>query len=90
MQRVFHAGFLFLHFEFGRRADVDDGHATGEFRQTFLQLLTIVSARGLGDLAADLVHAALDLRELAVAFNDGGVLFVHNHALGASRSSRPN
>ena len=81
MQCVFHAGFLFLHFGFSRSADVDDGHATGELRQTFLQLLAVVIARGLGDLAADLIHAALDLGGLAVAFNDGAILFVHDDAL---------
>ena len=62
VQRVFHARFLFLHFGFGRGADVDDGHAARQFRETFLQFFTVVIARGFFDLAADLVHAALDVR----------------------------
>ena len=45
VQRVFDAGFLFLHFGLGRGADVDDGHATGELRQAFLQFLAVVIAR---------------------------------------------
>ena len=61
VQRVFHAHFLFLHFGLGRGADVDDGHATGELRQAFLQFLAVVIARRLLDLAADLIHAALDV-----------------------------
>src|ERR1035437_3095158 len=63
VQRVFHARFLFLHFGFGRRADVDDGHAARQLRETFLQFFAVVIARRLFDLAADLIHAALDLRD---------------------------
>ena len=61
VQRVFHARFLFLHFGLGRGADVDDGHAAGELRQAFLQFLAVVIARRFLDLAADLIHAALDV-----------------------------
>ena len=70
VQRVFDAGFLFLHLGFGRGADIDDGHATGELREAFLELLPIVIGGGLFDLAADLVHAALDVGLLAFAFDD--------------------
>src|SRR5205807_10604384 len=37
VQRVFDAGFLFLHLGFGRSADVDDGHPAGQLGQAFLQ-----------------------------------------------------
>ena len=84
MQRVFDAGLLFLHLGFGRGADVDDGHATGELGQAFLELLAVVVGGGLLDLAADLVHAALDVGRLAVAFDDGGVFLVDDDALGAA------
>ena len=84
VQRVFDAGFLFLHFGFGRGADVDDGHAAGELGQAFLQFLAVVVGGGFLDLAADLVDAALDLGALAVAFDDGGVFLVHHDALGAA------
>ena len=61
VQRVFDAGFLFLHLGFGRGADIDDGHATGELGQAFLQFFAVVIGGGFFDLAADLVDAALDL-----------------------------
>ena len=76
MQGVFHAGFLLLHLGLGRGADIDDGHTAGELREALLELLTIVIAGGLVDLAADLVHAALDVGLLAGSFDDGGVLLV--------------
>src|SRR6266487_511068 len=84
VQRVFHAGLLLLHLGLGGGTDVDDGHAASELRQTFLQFLTVVVARRLLDLPADLIHAALDFRALAVAFDDGGVFLVHHDGLGAA------
>ena len=84
VQGVFDAGFLLLHLGFGRGADVDDGHATGELREALLELLAIVIGGGLFDLAADLVDAALDVGLLAFAFDDRGVLLVDRDALGAA------
>ena len=83
-KRVFDAGFLFLHLGFGRGADIDDGHATGELGQAFLEFLAVVIGGGFFDLTADLIDAALDLGALAVAFDDGGVFLVHDDALGAA------
>ena len=60
VQCVFDAGFLFLQFRFGRRADVDLRDAAGELRQTFLQFLAVVIAGGDFDLAANLLDAALN------------------------------
>ena len=84
MQGIFDAGLLFLHLGLGRGADVDDGHATGELGQAFLQLLSVVIRRGLLDLPANLIHAALDVGALAAAFDDGGVFLVHDDGLGAA------
>src|SRR5579863_6198483 len=84
VQRVFHAHLLFLHFALGRGADIDDGHTTGELRQAFLELLAVVIGGGFVDLAADLVHAALDVAVLAATFNDGGVFLVDDNGLGAA------
>src|SRR4029079_332501 len=61
-----------------------DGDAAAEFGQAFLQFFAVVVRRGLFDLTADLVHAALDLGALAVAFNDRRVFFVDDDALGAA------
>ena len=62
MHGVFDAGLLFLHFGFGRGADFDHGHATDQLRQPLLQLLAVVVAGGLLDLAANFLHAAFDVR----------------------------
>ena len=82
MHRVFHAGFLFLHFGFGRGADFDYGYATDQLRQPLLQLLAVVVAGGLVDLAANFLHAAFDLAVLALALDDGRVVLVDGDFLG--------
>ena len=82
MHGVFDAGFLFLHFGFGCGADFNDGHATDQLRQPLLQLLAVVVAGGLVDLAANFLHAAFDLAVLAFAFDDGGVVLVDGDLLG--------
>ncbi len=90
MHRVFHAGFLFLHFGFGRSANLDHRNAADELRQTFLELLAVVVAGGLLDLAANFLHAAFDLRALALTFDDGGVVLVDGDALGLAEVFRPS
>src|SRR5579862_8969724 len=82
MHCIFHAGFLFLHFGFGCGADFNDGYATDQFRQPLLQLLAVVVAGGLVDLAANFFHAAFDLSVLAFAFDDGRVVLVDGDLLG--------
>ena len=84
VEGVFDAGFLFLHLGFGRGADIDDGDTAGELGEALLELLAVVIAGGFFDLAADLVHAALDVSLLAGAFDDGGVFLVDGDALGAA------
>jgi hypothetical protein len=84
VQGVFDAGLLLLHLGLGGGTDVDDGHAASELREALLELLAVVVAGGLFDLAADLAHAALDVRLLAGAFDDRGVLLVDRDALGAA------
>ncbi len=79
---VFDAGLLLLHFGFGRGADFDDGNAADQLRQPLLQLLAVVVAGGLVDLAADFLHPAFDLAVLALAFDDGGVVLVDGDLLG--------
>src|SRR5579883_309824 len=84
MHRIFHAGFLFLHFGFGRGADFNHGHATDQLRQPLLQLLAVVIAGGLFNLATNLFDPALDLRWLAFAFDDRGVVLVDGDFLSLS------
>src|SRR5207245_4297034 len=69
VQRVFDAGLAFLHFGLSRGADIDDGHATGELGQAFLELLAVVIGSGLFNLAADLIDPSLNFRALAVTFD---------------------
>src|SRR5580698_3971900 len=82
MHRIFHAGFLFLHFGFGCGADFNHGHATDQLRQPLLQLLAVVVAGGLVDLATNFLHAAFDFRVLAFALDDGRVVLVDGDLLG--------
>ena len=82
MERVFDAGLLLLHLNLGGGTDVDDGDTAGELGEALLELLAVVVAGGLVDLAADLLHAALDVGRLAAALDDGGVLLVDDDALG--------
>ena len=82
VQRVFDAGLLLLHFALGRGADVDLGHAAGQLGQPLFELLAIVVAGRVLDLAADLVDAGLDLGALAGAFDDRRVVLVDDDLLG--------
>ena len=84
MQSVFDAGLLLLHFGLGRCAHVDDRHPPGQLGQAFLQFFAVVIRGGFLDLAADLVHAALDFGGLTIAFDNGGVLAVDHDVLGAA------
>jgi hypothetical protein len=77
--------FLALHFGLGRRAHFDHRHAAGELRQTFLELFLVVVGGGLVDLFLDLGDAAFDGLLVALAAHDRGVLFVHDHAGGATQ-----
>ena len=82
MHGIFYARFLLFHFGFGCGADFNYGYATDQLCQPLLQLLAIVVAGGLVDLATNFLHAALDLSGLAFAFDDRGVVFVDGDFLG--------
>src|SRR4051812_3846719 len=82
---IFHARFLFLHLGLGSCTDLDDGDAADELRQAFLELLAVVVAGGLLDLAANLFHAAFDLLTVATALDDGGVVLIDDELLGAAQ-----
>src|SRR6266852_7273042 len=84
MHRVINAVFALLHLDLGGAADADHRDAAGELGQTLLQLLTVVVRGGFLDLRLDLVDARLDVGLLAGAVDDGGVLLVDHHLLGAT------
>src|SRR6267143_303519 len=84
MHRVINAILALPHFDFGRAADADHRDAARELGQTLLQLLTVVVRGGFLDLRLDLIDAGLDVGLLAGAVDDGGVLLVDHHLLGAA------
>src|SRR5216684_3747874 len=84
MHRVINAVLALLHFDLGRAADADHRDAACELGQTLLQLLTVVVRGGFLDLRLDLADAGLDVGLLAGTVDDGGVLLVDHHLLGAT------
>src|ERR1700730_10303790 len=73
------------YLDLGRATDADHRDAAGELREAFLQLLTIVVRGGLLDLGLDLSDACFDVGLLAGAADDGRVIFLDRHLLGAAQ-----
>src|SRR5438093_8807398 len=67
---------LLLELHLGGRADLDDGDAAGELRETLLELLLVEVAGGLLDLRFDLLDSGHDLVLLAVTLDECGVVLV--------------
>src|SRR6266480_4694220 len=84
MHSVFDTRLLFLQFGFGGCADLDDGDAPDQLGKALLELFLVVIAGGVFDLRADLLHTAFDVRGLAGAFDDRGVILVNGDLLGAA------
>src|SRR6185503_1099765 len=82
VQRVFDAGLLLFHFDLGGSANLDHGNTAGELGNTLLELLLVVVRRGFFSLLTDRIDARLDVRRLAGAVDDRGVLFLHDDLLG--------
>ncbi|EKD50553.1 MAG: DNA polymerase II large subunit [uncultured bacterium] len=85
MQSIFHAGFLFFHFGFCGRTDIDHGNAANEFGETFLEFFAIVIGCGFFDLLTNDVHAGLQGFFLASAVDDGCVFFINHDSLGMTQ-----
>src|SRR6267378_2033570 len=81
---IFDTGLLFLQLGFGGCADFDDGDAADQLGKALLELFLVVIAGGVFDLRADLLHTAFDVRGLAGAFDDRGVVLVDDDLLGAT------
>src|SRR5207302_2791826 len=81
---VFDTGLLFLQFGFGGCADLDDGDAADQLGKALLELFLVVVAGGVFDLRADLLHTAFDVRGLAGAFDNRGVVLVDGDLLRAA------
>src|SRR5438132_2941131 len=76
VQRVLDPGLLLLHLAPGARAALDHRAPARHLREPLLQLLLVVIRRGLLDRGLDLADAALDVRLLALATDDRGVVLV--------------
>ena len=85
VQGVFNQGLALLHLGLGGRPDVDLGDAAGELGEPLLELLAVVLAVGVADLAADHLGPGLDLGRGAGAFDDRGVLAVDRDLLGPAQ-----
>src|SRR5207249_5216641 len=84
VKRVLDARLLVLHLRLGRGSDLHYGHAAGQLRQPFLQLLLVVVRGGLLDLRPDLLDAPFDVALLAGAVDQRGVVLVDGDALAAA------
>ena len=82
VEGVLDPGLDFLHLGLGRRAHADDRDSAGDLRQALLELLLVVLALGLVDLAAELVDPLDDVRPLAGALDDRRAVLVHLDLLG--------
>src|SRR5439155_18150965 len=82
---VLDTSFLLFHLGLGGRADFNHSHAADQLRQPLLQFLAVVVAGGFIDLAANFLYPAFDLRVLAFAFDDRGVVLVHRDLLGLAK-----
>src|SRR5699024_5586009 len=82
VQRVFDAGLLFLHLDFGGSTDLDQGHAAGQLGDPLLQLFLVVVGGGFLDLGADLLDPGFDVVVGTGAVDDGGVFLGQLDLLG--------
>src|SRR3546814_12901656 len=90
MERIVDAILLLLDLDLGRAADADDRDPASQLRYAFLQLLTvIVAGRGL-DLRAELGDATVNVGARSGAINDGRVVLVDDHLLGAAEHAERN
>src|ERR1700744_667029 len=81
VQRIFNAGLLFLHFDFGRSVYFDHGNTAGELGNALLEFFLVVVRGRFLDLLANAVDAALDVGGLAGAVDDRGVFFLDQDLL---------
>ena len=82
VERVLDAGFLFLHLNFGCRANFDHSNAARKLGNTLLQLLTIVVGGCVLDPLLDLFDTALDVVGFASAIDNGCIFLGDLHLLG--------
>ena len=85
VQRIFDAGLLLFHFDFGSSTDFDDRHTTGQLGNALLQLFLVVIGGGFFDLPTNLLDPTLNLVGPASAVDDGGVFFGNHNLAGSAQ-----
>jgi len=85
VQRILDARLPFLHLDFRRCADLDQGHAAGELGHPLLQLFLVVVGRRFLDLLANVLHARFDRGLLASTVDDRRVFLRDFDALGTTQ-----
>src|SRR4029077_15117814 len=85
LQRVLDAMLLLLHLRLRRGADLDDGHAARELRQTLLELLAVEVGVGVLDLALELLDSGLDRLSVSGTVDDRRRVLVDHDAAGATQ-----
>ncbi len=83
-QRVLDPVLLLLELSLGRGADLDHGNATGELRESLLELFAIKVRGGVLDLGADLRDASLDIFLGTLSVNERGVVLGGDHTSGGA------
>src|SRR5690606_8581115 len=81
---VLDAVLALLELDLGRGTRLDDGHAASELGEALLELLAVVVAVGVLDLATDLGHATLDLRGVTGTLDDGGLVLGDDDLAGTA------
>src|SRR6185503_16148619 len=84
VHRIVDAVLALLDLDLAGAADADDCDAAGKLGQPLLQLLAVVIRGRLFDLCADLICPGDDVALLSGAVDDGRVLLVDVHTLGAA------
>ncbi len=85
VQRVFHACFLFLHFDFGGSANLDHGNAAGQLGHALLQFFAVVVRGRFFDLDTHLLDACFDVFSRTCTVDDDGVFLADFDALGLAQ-----
>ena len=85
MQCVLDTGLLFFHLRFGGRADVDLGDTASQLGQTLFQLLFVVVAGSVFDLATNLIDTSLDVAAFTSTFDHGRVVLIDQHLFGTTK-----
>ena len=81
MQRILDTCLLLFHFNFGRRANLDQRHTACQFGNTLLQFFLIVIGGRFLDLRTDLLDAGFNVSSDTRAIDNGRIFLGDFNAL---------